>query len=263
MESFFIIGMAISVLAGIYYIYSYHFKKNQHINKKTMKVYQRRASRFFTSRKKICVIAVGGGKDNIMLKDILHKKTQYKQIEFAVLSTAAGVNIGNADWIIHISQAELNHVHLLEGKLNFLLQKTEYLFLINGLGGSTDVVTQKIVQSAKQKNIFTVGIFTLPFSFEGKKRINQANQMLQTLSNEIDVLLPIANEKLLSEKRTLLEACALVEKLVSNVIEATVAEFNKLSEQERHIRIPQIIISIIKRSPIGKYTDINMGQKHS
>jgi cell division protein FtsZ len=77
------------------------------------------------------------------------------------------------------------------------LDGTKMLFITAGMGGGTGTGAAPIVaKTAKEMGILTVGIITLPFSFEGKRRIEQAYEGLEDLRKHCDSLVVISNDKL-------------------------------------------------------------------
>ena len=78
-----------------------------------------------------------------------------------------------------------------------LANNTEMVFITAGLGGGTGTGAAPIIaQAAKEMGILTVGIVTIPFGFEGKKRKAQADEGLEALKQHVDTLLIISNDKL-------------------------------------------------------------------
>lgn len=78
-----------------------------------------------------------------------------------------------------------------------LSQNTKMVFITAGMGGGTGTGAAPVIaQVAKELGILTVGIITIPFAFEGKKRRTQADSGLEELKNTVDTLLIISNEKL-------------------------------------------------------------------
>ncbi len=74
---------------------------------------------------------------------------------------------------------------------------TKMLFLTAGMGGGTGTGASSIVASvAKEMGILTVGIVTIPFEFEGTKKIQKAMIGVMQLAEQVDALLVINNEKL-------------------------------------------------------------------
>ncbi len=74
---------------------------------------------------------------------------------------------------------------------------TEMVFITAGLGGGTGTGAAPVIaKAAKEMGILTVGIVTIPFGFEGKKRKAQADEGLESLKANVDTLLVISNDKL-------------------------------------------------------------------
>lgn len=74
---------------------------------------------------------------------------------------------------------------------------TKMIFITAGMGGGTGTGAAPIIaQLAKERDILTVGIVTIPFLFEGKVRIEQANIGVEKLRREVDSLIVINNNKL-------------------------------------------------------------------
>ena len=74
---------------------------------------------------------------------------------------------------------------------------TKMVFIIAGMGGSTGVVSATIIaKTAKEMGILTIGIFTMPFSFESKKRKRRADEAIKNLRDCVDTILVINNDKL-------------------------------------------------------------------
>ena len=76
-------------------------------------------------------------------------------------------------------------------------QNTKMVFITAGMGGGTGTGAAPVIAKvAKEMGILTVGIVTVPFSFEGKRRLDQANLGLEKLRNNVDSLIVINNDKL-------------------------------------------------------------------
>ena len=74
---------------------------------------------------------------------------------------------------------------------------TRMIFITAGMGGGTGTGAAPIIAGiAREMGILTVGIVTVPFSFEGKKRKQQAEEGIEQLKKNVDTLLIICNEKL-------------------------------------------------------------------
>ena len=76
-------------------------------------------------------------------------------------------------------------------------QNTKMVFITAGMGGGTGTGAAPVIAKvAKDMGILTVGIVTIPFSFEGKRRLEQADIGLEKLRNNVDSLIVINNDKL-------------------------------------------------------------------
>jgi cell division protein FtsZ len=88
-------------------------------------------------------------------------------------------------------------IESIEEIKELLSNNTEMLFITAGLGGGTGTGAAPIIaKAAKEMGILTVGIVTIPFGFEGKKRKAQADEGLEALKQNVDTLLVISNDKL-------------------------------------------------------------------
>ncbi|AGA34239.1 Cell division protein FtsZ [Thioalkalivibrio nitratireducens DSM 14787] len=80
-----------------------------------------------------------------------------------------------------------------------LLQGADMVFITAGMGGGTGTGAAPVVaQLAKEMGILTVAVVTKPFPFEGKKRMQVAMSGIKALTEQVDSLITIPNEKLLS-----------------------------------------------------------------
>ncbi|WP_075433751.1 cell division protein FtsZ [Buchnera aphidicola] len=82
--------------------------------------------------------------------------------------------------------------------LKLALEGADMVFIAAGMGGGTGTGAAPVVaEVAKELGILTVAVVTKPFNFEGKKRMNFAEQGLNELSKYVDSLITIPNDKLL------------------------------------------------------------------
>lgn len=80
---------------------------------------------------------------------------------------------------------------------SYLTDDTQMVFITAGLGGGTGTGAAPVIASiARELGILTVGIVTIPFAFEGKKRRAQAEAGLEEMKKYVDTLLVIGNDKL-------------------------------------------------------------------
>ena len=79
-----------------------------------------------------------------------------------------------------------------------ILRGADMVFVTAGMGGGTGTGAAPIVASiAKEMGILTIGVVTKPFTFEGKKRLSQAERGIESLKGKVDTLIVIPNDKLL------------------------------------------------------------------
>lgn len=91
-------------------------------------------------------------------------------------------------------QAAMESIEEIKEMLN---DGTRMVFITAGMGGGTGTGAAPIIaQCAKDAGILTVGIVTIPFKFEGLKKINQALDGVDEISKHVDALLVINNERL-------------------------------------------------------------------
>lgn len=157
----------------------------------------------------IKVIGVGGGGSNA----INHMFSQgIKGVDFVICNTDAqalenspvpnkiqlGVSLteglgAGANPII----GEQSAVESVEDIKNMLMTHTKMIFITAGMGGGTGTGAAPIIaKMAKELDILTVGIVTIPFQFEGKIRNEQAQIGVEKLRQSVDSLIVINNNKL-------------------------------------------------------------------
>lgn len=79
------------------------------------------------------------------------------------------------------------------------LEQSDLVFITAGMGGGTGTGAAPVVaEVAKEVGALTVGVVTRPFTFEGKRRTNQADEGIAALQSRVDTLIIIPNDKLLS-----------------------------------------------------------------
>lgn len=82
--------------------------------------------------------------------------------------------------------------------LSNMIAGADMVFIAVGMGGGTGTGAAPVIaQIAKEQGALTVGIVTKPFSFEGRKRSNYADQGIKELAKHVDSLIIIQNDKLL------------------------------------------------------------------
>ena len=157
----------------------------------------------------IKVIGVGGAGNNAVNRMI---EAGIKGVDFIAVNTdrqalqkskaSAKIQIGEkitrglgagANPDIGAQSAEENKSEIEE-----TLRGADMVFVTAGMGGVTGTGAAPIVaQSAKEMGILTIGVVTKPFTFEGKKRLSQAERGIESLKGKVDALVVIPNDKLL------------------------------------------------------------------
>mgnify|MGYP006133532161 CR=1 FL=1 len=157
----------------------------------------------------IKVIGVGGGGGNAI--EHMVKKT-IEGVEFIVANTdAQALRNSSAESTIQIGKGttkglgaganpQVGREAAIEDKEAIMtaLDGADMVFIAAGMGGGTGTGAAPVVaEVAKEMGILTVAVVTKPFNFEGKKRLNYAEQGIDMLSECVDSLITIPNDKLL------------------------------------------------------------------
>ena len=157
----------------------------------------------------IKVIGVGGGGGNAVHHMI---NNQVDGVEFICANTdAQALNNLKAKTILQMgsnitkglgagANPEIGRQAALEDRdeIAEILSGADMVFITAGMGGGTGTGAAPIVaEVARDMGILTVAIITKPFPFEGKKRLSIAKEGIEQLSNVVDSLITIPNEKLL------------------------------------------------------------------
>ena len=157
---------------------------------------------------KIEVIGVGGGGSNAVNRMI---NSDLDGVSFRVLNTDAQALLQSAAE----SRVQLGQ-NLTRGlgaggnpsigqkaaedskeELQQALEGSDLVFIAAGMGGGTGTGAAPVVaEVAKQSGALTVGIVTKPFSFEGKRRMRQAEEGIARLAENVDTLIVIPNDRL-------------------------------------------------------------------
>jgi len=91
-----------------------------------------------------------------------------------------------------------------------VLQGSNMVFITAGMGGGTGTgAAHVIARAAKELNILTIGVVTLPFLYEGPSRMRKANQGLEELRKHVDTIIVVPNQnlfKIASEQTTFEES---------------------------------------------------------
>ena len=158
----------------------------------------------------IKVIGVGGGGGNAVAHML---NSNIEGVEFVVCNTDAQAMKG-CGGRMHLqlganvtkglgagANPEVGRQAALEDRerIEEMLDGADMVFITAGMGGGTGTGAAPVVaQLAKEKGILTVAVVTKPFPFEGRRRMQVALKGIEDLSQHVDSLITVPNEKLLS-----------------------------------------------------------------
>ena len=162
-----------------------------------------------SSNSPIKVIGVGGGGSNAV-------NTMFEQgingVDFIVCNTDAqaldispvprkiqlGATLTGGQGAGSLPEVGKNAaIESLDELTNLLGTDTSMVFITAGMGGGTGTGAAPVIaQACRERGILTVGIVTIPFQFEGRRRNTQASEGLDAMREAVDTLLIIRNDKL-------------------------------------------------------------------
>jgi len=164
----------------------------------------------YTQNAVIKVIGVGGGGGNALEHMV---SNQIEGVDFICANTdAQALRKSSATTQLQLgtditkglgagANPDIGRQAALEDRerITEVISGADMIFITAGMGGGTGTGAAPIVaQVAKEMGILTVAVVTKPFPFEGGKRLNVANAGLDELSQHVDSLITIPNEKLLA-----------------------------------------------------------------
>ena len=154
------------------------------------------------------VVGVGGAGNNVVNRMV---KSGTQGVEFIAINTdKQALSVSNADQKIQIgekmthgqgagSDPEVGKRSAEESRNDIAaaLENADMVFITAGMGGGTGTGAAPVVADlAREAGILTVGVVTKPFKFEGKRRMDQANDGIKELLGKVDSLLIIPNDRL-------------------------------------------------------------------
>ena len=154
------------------------------------------------------VVGIGGAGNNVVNRMV---KSGTQGVEFVAINTdKQALSVSNADQKIQIgekmthgqgagSDPEIGKRSAEESRNDIAkaLENADMVFITAGMGGGTGTGAAPIVADlAREAGILTVGVVTKPFKFEGKRRMDQANDGIKELLEKVDSLLIIPNDRL-------------------------------------------------------------------
>lgn len=156
------------------------------------------------------VVGVGGGGGNAVNRMI---QNDVRGVDFVAINTDAQVlRLSKAETRLQIGKLltkglgagadpEIGRqaAEESEDEIREILRGSDMVFITAGMGGGTGTGAAPVVaRIAKELGCLTVGIVTKPFTFEGRKRQNQATEGLKKLKPFVDTLIIVPNDKLLA-----------------------------------------------------------------
>lgn len=157
---------------------------------------------------RIKVIGVGGGGNNVVNRMV---RSGAAGVDFVAVNTdKQALNVSSATQKIQIgekltsgqgagSDPEIGRKSAEESRaqISKALEDADMVFITAGMGGGTGTGGAPIVaEIARESGILTVGVVTKPFSFEGRRRMQQAEKGIEALRSKVDSLVIIPNERL-------------------------------------------------------------------
>jgi cell division protein FtsZ len=158
----------------------------------------------------IRVVGVGGGGVNAVNRMV---EAEVEGVEFLAVNTdVQSLQQSTADLTLHIggeltrglgagSDPEIGRQAAMEDydRMKALLKGSDMVFIAAGAGGGTGTGAAPVVaRIAREVGALTVGIVTKPFGFEGSRRSEQGERGVGSLAQEVDTLIVVPNERLLS-----------------------------------------------------------------
>ena len=175
------------------------------------------------------VIGVGGAGGNAVNRMI---QAGMKGVDFMVINTDAqdlennaaenkiqiGKNLTRGLGAGAKSEIGRDAIESDKDAVKSLIEGADMVFITAGMGGGTGTgAAPRVAQIARERGVLTVGIVTLPFNFEGPKRMNRGLAGITELRKVCDTLIAIPNQKLMSvvdKNTTVVEAFKLADSVL-------------------------------------------------
>jgi len=182
----------------------------------------------------IKVFGVGGGggnavnhmlKGNIEGVDFICANTDAQALKNTQVRTVMQIGSGLTKGLGAGANPDIGQQAAMEDRdrIAEALQGSDMVFITAGMGGGTGTGAAPVVaEIAREMGILTVAVVTKPFSFEGKKRLQIAERGIAELSEQVDSLITIPNEKLLAvlgKNMSLLDAFKAANDVLLNAVQ--------------------------------------------
>ena len=184
---------------------------------------------------RILVMGVGGAGGNAINSMI---ESGMQGVEFVAVNTdAQDLRVNKADAKIQIgmnltkglgagAKSDIGQAAADESlnEIVSFIQGSNMIFITSGMGGGTGTGASHIIaRAAKELNILTVGVTTLPFAHEGPKRMRRALAGLEELKKHLDTVIVVPNQnlfKIANESTTLKEAFTLSNNVLKHGVQS-------------------------------------------
>ncbi len=181
----------------------------------------------------IKVVGIGGAGNNVVNRMV---KDGIQGVEFISLNTdkpalarsAADLKVQLGEKLTHgqgagsIPDIGKRAAEESRNEITEALEGADMVFLAAGMGGGTGTGASPVVADiARDAGVLTVGVVTKPFSFEGKRRMDQANAGIAELLTKVDALLIIPNDRLkhaTDQKLTLANAFEIADDVLKQAV---------------------------------------------
>ncbi len=156
----------------------------------------------------IKVIGVGGGGSNVVNRMV---RSGMQGVDFIAVNTdKQALSVSSATHKVQIgekltegqgagSNPEVGRKSAEESRtqISKILEGTDMVFITAGMGGGTGTGAAPIMADlAKEMDLLTIGVVTKPFNFEGRRRMEQAEEGIENLRSKVDALVIIPNDRL-------------------------------------------------------------------
>ena len=207
----------------------------------------------------IKVVGVGGAGNNVVNRMV---KAGTQGVEFIAINTdKQALSVSNADQKIQIgekmtrgqgagSDPEIGKRSAEESRNDIAkaLENADMVFITAGMGGGTGTgAAPTVAEIAREAGCLTVGVVTKPFKFEGKRRMDQANEGIRDLLGRVDSLLIIPNDRLkyaTDQKVTLANAF----EIADDVLKQAVTSISDLIKNTGFINLDFADVTCIMKS---------------
>ena len=154
------------------------------------------------------VVGVGGAGNNVVNRMV---KAGTQGVEFIAINTdKQALSVSNADQKIQIGEKQTHgqgagsdpedgkrSAEESRNNIAAAIEDADMVFITAGMGGGTGTgAAPTVAEIAREAGCLTVGVVTKPFKFEGKRRMDQANEGIRELLGKVDSLLIIPNDRL-------------------------------------------------------------------